>query len=79
MRSAAAAIALLGSALVAATPIEFESGKPDGALIKIISASTSGNGCPQGTVTTDLSPDGTVRCGSCRLRDRERRKEKMAS
>ncbi len=57
MRSA---IVLLVPALVAATPIDFETGKPDGDLIKIIGASTSGNGCPQGTVTTDLSPDGTV-------------------
>lgn len=53
-------LALLAPALVAATPIDFESGKPGGDLIKIISASTSGNGCPQGTVTSDLSPDGTV-------------------
>ncbi|EMR63777.1 putative secreted protein [Eutypa lata UCREL1] len=58
MRSAV--LALLAPALIAATPIEFETGKPDGDLIRIISASTSGNGCPQGTVTTDLSPDGTV-------------------
>ncbi|KAK7750349.1 hypothetical protein SLS62_007757 [Diatrype stigma] len=56
------ALAILAPALVAATPIEFnpEPEKPDGDLIKIISASTSGNGCPQGTVTQDLSPDGTV-------------------
>lgn len=59
MRSAV--LALLAPALITATPIEFETGKPDGDLIRIISASTSGNGCPQGTVTTDLSPDGTVR------------------
>jgi hypothetical protein len=54
-------IALLLPALVAATPIEWEhDDKPDEKLIKIVSASTSGNGCPQGTVTTSLSPDGTV-------------------
>jgi len=53
--------ALLLPALVAATPIEWvHDDKPDQKLIKIISASTSGNGCPQGTVTTSLSPDGTV-------------------
>lgn len=55
------AIALLLPALVAATPIEWEhDDKPDEKLIRIVGASTSGNGCPQGTVTTSLSPDGTV-------------------
>lgn len=64
-----AALAVLAPALIAATPIEFdpEPDKPDGELIRIISASTSGNGCPQGTVTQDLSPDGTVRLFSCPL------------
>ncbi|RYO94677.1 hypothetical protein DL766_007971 [Monosporascus sp. MC13-8B] len=53
-------IALLLPALVAATPIDWEhDDKPDEKLIKIISASASGNGCPQGTVTTSLAPDGT--------------------
>ncbi|RYP75929.1 hypothetical protein DL769_003732 [Monosporascus sp. CRB-8-3] len=53
-------IALLLPALVAASPIEWEhDDKPDEKLIKIVGASASGNGCPQGTVTTSLSPDGT--------------------
>ncbi|RYP34721.1 hypothetical protein DL768_011041 [Monosporascus sp. mg162] len=46
-------IALLLPALVAASPIEWEhDDKPDEKLIKIVGASTSGNGCPQGTVIT---------------------------
>lgn len=50
---------LLASALAAAGPVIIED-KPSPDLITIISASASGNGCPQGTVTTDISADRTV-------------------
>jgi hypothetical protein len=33
---------------------------PDPNQIQIVSASFSGNGCPQGTVSTSISPDKTV-------------------
>ncbi|KAI0602663.1 hypothetical protein F4775DRAFT_588233 [Biscogniauxia sp. FL1348] len=61
MRSFFAA-ALLAPALAAANPIGIIS---DGDLpspdeISIVSATASGNGCPQGTVTTNISPDRTV-------------------
>ncbi|KAI0848398.1 hypothetical protein F5Y00DRAFT_262490 [Daldinia vernicosa] len=55
-------VALLTPVLAAATPIGIIGGtdtpKPD--EISIISASASGNGCPQGTVTSDLSADRNV-------------------
>ncbi|KAI1488037.1 hypothetical protein F5X96DRAFT_109809 [Biscogniauxia mediterranea] len=53
---------LLAPALAAANPIGIIS---DGDLpspdeVSIVSATASGNGCPQGTVTTNISPDRTV-------------------
>ncbi|XDG07353.1 hypothetical protein ABKA04_006968 [Annulohypoxylon sp. FPYF3050] len=55
-------LALLVPFLAAANPIgivgDGDTPKPD--EITIVSASASGNGCPQGTVTTDLSPERTV-------------------
>ncbi|KAG4219235.1 hypothetical protein PC116_g32285, partial [Phytophthora cactorum] len=58
-------VALLTPVLAAATPIGIIGGsdtpKPD--EISIVSASASGNGCPQGTVTSDLSPDRKVYTG----------------
>lgn len=56
-------VALLAPALAAATPIGIVTGgdKPSPDQITIISASASGNGCPQGTVTTDLAADRQVR------------------
>ncbi|OTA56777.1 hypothetical protein K449DRAFT_336107 [Hypoxylon sp. EC38] len=55
-------VALLTPILAAANPIGIigngDTPKPD--EITIVSASASGNGCPQGTVTTDLSPDRKV-------------------
>ncbi|KAI0173687.1 hypothetical protein GGR52DRAFT_401097 [Hypoxylon sp. FL1284] len=55
-------VALLAPALVAASPLgvvgDGSSPKPE--EITIVSASASGNGCPQGTVTSDLSTDGKV-------------------
>jgi NifU-like protein involved in Fe-S cluster formation len=65
MRSLAA---FLLPALVAATPIAQNSGdgwaasvSPDD--ITITSATYSGNGCPQNTVSTSISTDATVRNG----------------
>lgn len=54
--------AFLAPALVAATPLGLggQGDKPSPDDIQIVSASTSGNGCPQGTVTSDVSPDRTV-------------------
>ncbi|EON99589.1 putative secreted protein [Phaeoacremonium minimum UCRPA7] len=49
--------------LVAASPLvtpDFGSDLPDPNQIQIQSATSSGNGCPQGTVTTSISPDRTV-------------------
>ncbi|KAL2171230.1 hypothetical protein VTG60DRAFT_3541 [Thermothelomyces hinnuleus] len=60
-------IAFLLPALVAAGPIAPVVGNdgwadaPDPKDIQIVSASFSGNGCPQGTVSTSISPDKTVR------------------
>lgn len=49
------------AALAAAVPMELvERQSPDKSQIYIISTSTSGNGCPQGSVTTTLSPDKEV-------------------
>ncbi|KAI1109490.1 hypothetical protein F5Y14DRAFT_455928, partial [Nemania sp. NC0429] len=57
-------IALFGAALVAASPV-LQPGTgsgtaPDPSTIIITSVSASGNGCPQGSVTTTLSPDREV-------------------
>ncbi|KAK7985600.1 hypothetical protein PG996_005163 [Apiospora saccharicola] len=48
--------------LAAANPIGIigDGDLPDPDSIQIISASSSGNGCPQGSITTNLSPDRTV-------------------
>lgn len=59
-------IAFLLPALAAASPLNLPSGGagqadgPDPKQIQIVSASFSGNGCPQGTVSTSISPDRTV-------------------
>ncbi|KAL2173582.1 uncharacterized protein P884DRAFT_280878 [Thermothelomyces heterothallicus CBS 202.75] len=59
-------ITFLLPALVAASPIAPVVGNdgwadaPDPKEIQIVSASFSGNGCPQGTVSTSISPDKTV-------------------
>ncbi|KAK4243441.1 hypothetical protein C7999DRAFT_36220 [Corynascus novoguineensis] len=57
--------AFLLPALAAATPIaqvgnDGWADAPDPKEIQIVSASFSGNGCPQGTVSTSISPDKTV-------------------
>jgi hypothetical protein len=54
--------ALLAPILVIASPLGISGtgDTPDPNQIQIVSASSSGNGCPQGTVTTDISPDRTV-------------------
>ncbi|KAJ9131622.1 hypothetical protein NKR23_g11653 [Pleurostoma richardsiae] len=49
--------------LASATPLNLPTGTgdlPDPNEIQIQSASFSGNGCPQGTVSTSISPDKTV-------------------
>ena len=59
--------AFLLPALAAASPISQVIGSdgwadaPDPKDIQIVSATFSGNGCPQGTVSTNISPDKTVR------------------
>ena len=57
-------LSLFGAALVAANPLVLPSvgsgTAPDPATIRISSVSASGNGCPQGTVSTELSPDRQV-------------------
>ncbi|KAI1351070.1 hypothetical protein F5Y01DRAFT_304924 [Xylaria sp. FL0043] len=57
-------IALFGAALVAANPLVLPSTgsgtAPDPSQIQIASVSASGNGCPQGSVSTELSPDRQV-------------------
>ncbi|KAH9883987.1 hypothetical protein F4778DRAFT_577766 [Xylariomycetidae sp. FL2044] len=53
----------LAPILASANPIGIvtdDGDTPNPAEIQIVSASASGNGCPQGTVTTDISPDRTV-------------------
>lgn len=58
--------AFLLPALVAASPVAQIVGNdgwadaPDPAQIQIVDASFSGSGCPQGTVSTSISPDKTV-------------------
>jgi hypothetical protein len=51
---------LLTPLLAAANPIDFVSAPPSPDLIKIISASASGSGCPQGSWTQEISQDRTV-------------------
>jgi len=58
-------VAFLLPALVAASPVAQVGGDgwadaPDPKDIQIVSATFSGNGCPQGTVSTNISPDKTV-------------------
>ena len=60
-------VAFLLPALVAASPISGPSAgtdgwadQPDPKDIQIVGATFSGNGCPQGTVSTSISPDKTV-------------------
>lgn len=53
---------LLLPALALANPVAKRQSKaPPADEIKIISAQSSGNGCPQGSVTSTISPDRTVR------------------
>ncbi len=53
--------ALLLPALVLANPVANRQSKgPPPDEIKIISAQSSGNGCPQGSVSSTISPDRTV-------------------
>ncbi|KAK4117411.1 hypothetical protein N656DRAFT_35355 [Canariomyces notabilis] len=60
------AAALVLPALVAASPVAQVVGNdgwadaPDPKQIQIVEASFSGSGCPQGTVSTSISPDKTV-------------------
>jgi len=62
-------VAFLLPALALASPLVGPSGgsntdgwadQPDPKDIQIVSATFSGNGCPQGTVSTSISPDKTV-------------------
>lgn len=55
-------LAILAPLLAAASPLGIAGNGdlPSPGEIQIVSASSSGNGCPQGTVTTDISPDRTV-------------------
>lgn len=59
-------VAILAPALAATSPIGLSDNAsgdvPSPDQIQIVSTSNSGNGCPQGTVTTDISPDRTVSC-----------------
>lgn len=55
-------IIILLPALATAIPLIKRQTQPD--IITITDAQTSGNGCPQGSVSTSLSPDGTVRIHS---------------
>jgi hypothetical protein len=60
-------VAFLLPALAAASPVGPVVGNdgwadaPDPSDIQIVAATFSGNGCPQGTVSTNISPDKTVR------------------
>lgn len=58
-------VAFLLPVLAAATPIaqvgsDGWADGPDPSQIQIQSATFSGNGCPQGSVSTNISPDKTV-------------------
>lgn len=60
-------VAFLLPALVAASPLsqvnpDGWADGPDPKQIQINSVSFSGNGCPQGSVSTSISPDKTVSC-----------------
>jgi hypothetical protein len=67
-------VAFLLPALVAASPVAQVVGNdgwadaPDPNDIQIMSATFSGNGCPQGSVSTNISPDKTVSLGPESLR-----------
>ncbi|KAH8162080.1 hypothetical protein CIB48_g6183 [Xylaria polymorpha] len=54
-------LALFGASLVAASPLVLPGAgsgtAPDPSTIQISSVSASGNGCPQGSFSTELSPD----------------------
>ncbi|KAJ4374930.1 hypothetical protein N0V83_002008 [Neocucurbitaria cava] len=54
------AAAFLLPVLAAATPVPQSGDAPDPNQITIVDTSYSGNGCPQGTVSTSTSPDHTV-------------------
>ncbi|KAF2114228.1 hypothetical protein BDV96DRAFT_600945 [Lophiotrema nucula] len=58
MHSKLAVLALAG--LAAATPVPQSGTAPDPGQITIIDSTYSGNGCPQGSVSTSTSPDKTV-------------------
>ena len=68
-------VAVLLPALVAASPVAQVVGsdgwanQPDPKDIQIVKATFSGNGCPQGTVSTNISPDKTV--GSSLVKEKE--------
>ncbi|KAF2469435.1 uncharacterized protein BDR25DRAFT_228905 [Lindgomyces ingoldianus] len=53
-------LAFLLPLLAAASPVVRDAGGPDPSQITIIDSSYSGNGCPQGSVSTSTSPDKTV-------------------
>ena len=46
--------------LAVATPVPQSGTAPDPSQITILDSSYSGNGCPQGSVSTSTSPDKTV-------------------
>lgn len=50
--------------LAVATPVPQSGTAPDPSQITILDSSYSGNGCPQGSVSTSTSPDKTVSCSS---------------
>lgn len=62
MRSFAAFLlpALAVASPIAQTSPDGWSDGPDPSQIQILSAAFSGNGCPQGSVSTSISPDRTV-------------------
>ncbi|KAK3364649.1 hypothetical protein B0T25DRAFT_70365 [Lasiosphaeria hispida] len=62
MRSFAAFLlpVLAAASPVAQTSTNGWADQPDPSQIQVISSSFSGNGCPQGTVSTSISPDKTV-------------------
>jgi hypothetical protein len=53
-------LALFLPFLAAATPITRDAAGPDPGLITIVDSTYSGNGCPQGSVSTSTSTDKTV-------------------
>jgi hypothetical protein len=64
MRAAAFLLPVLAAASPVAQVVGSDgwSDAPDPKDIQILSATFSGNGCPQGTVSTNISPDKTVGC-----------------